>query len=159
MSESADPTPLQRAADRAEQGPFRHHLNERCEMYGTALGDRAGLQRLGVHLVRIPPGREANIVHTHTAEEEFYFILSGRGVALLDGVEHEVGPGDFIGLPTPSIPHQIRNPGGDDLVYLVGGERKSLEIAEFPNEAKRLIRIGREAWLVDEHDLKPVRRP
>ncbi len=32
--------------------------------------------------------------HRHVDEEEFYFITSGRGIALVDGKQIEVGPGD-----------------------------------------------------------------
>ena len=44
-------------------------------------------------------------------------------VAEIDGGEHEVGPGDFMGFPTPSLGHHLRNPFDEDLVYLMGGER------------------------------------
>ncbi len=71
------------------------------------------------------------------------FMLSGRGVAEIDGGEHEVGPGDFMGFPTPSVAHHLRNDSDDDLVYLVGGERKEMEIAEFPRLGKVVIRVGR----------------
>ena len=148
---------LQHAADRVEEGPFHHPRNEHCEMFATSLGDAAGLQRIGVHLVRIPPGREANIYHAHEVEEEFCFIVSGRGVVELDGDVSEVGPGDFIGLPT-SVAHQLRNPFDDDLVYLVGGERREFELASFPKIGKHSVRVGRRAWMVDDDQMVP-RKP
>jgi len=35
----------------------------------------------------------------HRVAEEFYYVLSGRGVAILDGQEHALQPGDFLRLP------------------------------------------------------------
>ena len=75
------------------------------------------------------------------------YVLSGRAIAEIDGVEHEVGPGDFMGFPTPSVAHHMRNPYEEDLVYLSGGERKPLEIADFPRDGKRMVRVGPRASL------------
>jgi uncharacterized cupin superfamily protein len=43
-------------------------------------------------------------------EEEWLYILSGRGVAQIDGKEYEVWPGDFMGFATPSVAHLLKNP-------------------------------------------------
>jgi uncharacterized cupin superfamily protein len=128
-------------------------------MHYVSLGDDVGLERIGVHLIRVPPGKESCIYHAHAAEEEWIYILSGRGVAEIDDEEHEVGPGDFMGFPTPSVAHQLRNPFDEDLVYLVGGERRDMEVGEFPRLGKHAIRIGREAYLVDSAALEPFGRP
>ena len=143
-----------RAAERPEDWKFSHPFNEHSEMNGISLGDAAGLKRVGVHIVRVPPGKESAIYHTHHAEEEFYFILSGKGIAEVGDDEVEVGPGDFIGLPAPSVGHHLRNPFDEDLVYLAGGERREIEFAEFPRIGKKLIRVGREAHVVDDDDMK-----
>ncbi len=44
--------------------------------------------------------------HWHGESEEFYFLLEGRGVMEIDGVEREVGPGDAILIP-PKAWHQL----------------------------------------------------
>lgn len=100
------------------------------------------------------PGRESNEYHTHRFEEEFYYVLEGRGVLLVDGEEHEVGPGSFMGFPAPSVPHLMTNPFDEDLIYLVGGERRPFELAEFPRHDKVLVRAGMETWMVDADDLE-----
>ena len=70
----------------------------------------AGLRRTALSLARVPPGRESFIYHSHEHDEEFLFILSGRGRAEIDGEIIEVGPGDFMGFPTPSVAHHLTNP-------------------------------------------------
>ena len=157
MRDAKNPHPLIREADRPAEHSGAHPLNPNSEMHGVSLSELVGLRRLGLHSVRLPPGKESCIYHSHTTEEEFFYILSGRGVAEIDDEEYEVGPGDFMGFPTPSVGHHLKNPFDEDLVYLVGGERKSVEIAEFPRLRKKVIRDGREgAFMVDMDRLEPL---
>jgi uncharacterized cupin superfamily protein len=125
-----------------EGGVFSHPLNPKSEVHMRSLGDAVGLERLGVHLMRIAPGKESFVFHMHHTEEEFIYVLSGRGIAEIGDEEHEVGPGDFMGFPTPSVGHHLKNPFTEDLVYLAGGERRVAEIADFPRIDKRLVRVG-----------------
>ena len=46
-----------------------------------------------------------------------------------------------MGFPT-GVAHHLRNPGEQDLVYLVGGENLDLEVADFPRLDRRMIRHG-----------------
>jgi uncharacterized cupin superfamily protein len=159
--------PLVRAAERAglPEESYVHPLNPRSQIHGFSLSDAAGLSRVGVHLVRIPPGKESFIFHAHHGEEEFIYILSGRGIAEIGDEEHEVGPGDFMGFPTPSVGHHLRNPFAEDLVYLSGGERHAMEVAEYPRLGKRMVRVGGAASLhaIESAEtfpgLEPVRLP
>src|SRR5262249_14863088 len=134
--------------------PFRHPLNPHSEVHLRSLSALVGLQRLGVHIGRIPPGKESFAYHFHHHEEEFVYILSGRGIAEIDNIEVEVGPGDFLGFTAPSVAHHLRNPFEADLVYLMGGERCPVEVGEFPRLQKRVIRDGTEAYFVDLNSLE-----
>jgi mannose-6-phosphate isomerase-like protein (cupin superfamily) len=53
--------------------------------------------------VRIEPHQRTSVSY-HKIAEEFYYVLSGTGTALLDGVPYELGPGDFLRLP-PGTTH------------------------------------------------------
>jgi len=154
MPDDDRPVPIVRVSDRPDQVAFAHPLNPNSEMRGIMLGDLTGLKRIGVNLITVSPGRESCVRHTHNAEEEFLFILSGRGVAEIGEDEFEVGPGDFMGFPTPSVAHHLRNESDEELVYLVGGERKQIEIAEFPVLGKTVLRVGGEAKVVDSADVQ-----
>ena len=159
MKDSPRPHPLVRAADRAAEQTFSHPLNPVSGGSGVSLSDAAGLERVGLNFIRVPPGKEANIHHAHQCEEEFYYILSGRGVIEIGDEEHEIGPGDFAGFATPGVGHLLKNTSDDeDLVYLAGGERKRVEVAAFPKIGKHLIRTGREGFLVDSDKLEPAWR-
>jgi uncharacterized cupin superfamily protein len=158
MSEHQQPNPLIRANEVKElqERTISHPLNPNSELCGVSLSDQVGMQRVGFHLVRIPPGKESFIYHSHQFEEEFIYVLSGRGIAEIDDEEFEVGVGDFMGFPTPSVAHHLRNPFNEDLVYLMGGERREIEIADFPRLKKRLFVKGKEAQVADWDDLKPL---
>ena len=111
---------------------FNHPWNPLSEVTYTHMSREAGLSRSGVSLVRIAPGKESFAYHLHYREEEWLYILSGRALARIDGAEYEMGPGDFVAFPTPSVAHNMSNPFDDELVYLSGGEHRSCEVADIP---------------------------
>ncbi len=149
---------LFRAADHAKvkEESQSHPLNPNSLIRGISLSEQVGLKRLGFHLLRIAPGKESFIFHSHETEEEFIYILSGRGIAELGEESVEVGPGDFMGFPTPSIAHHLRNPFQEDLVYISGGERREMEVADFPRIGKRLVRVGMDVTIYDQAEGKKL---
>lgn len=147
---------LLRAADQAaKMGRHSHPWNPNSEMTGVQLGRLAGLKRTGISLARIAPGKESFVYHSHAREEEWLYILSGTATAEIDGAEYEVGPGDFMGFPTPSLAHHLRNTGSEDLVYLMGGENRDAEVSDFPRLGKRMVRLGDKVEIYDVADAKP----
>lgn len=134
--------------------PFSHPWNPNSELHGSRLGSMVGLSRVGVSWVRVPAGKESFVYHSHDREEEWVYILSGRGIAEIDDREYEVGPGDFMGFPTPSVAHHLKNPFDGDLVYLVGGESVDVEVADFPRLGKRMIRRRGSVEIYDTSDAR-----
>ncbi|TMG08625.1 MAG: cupin domain-containing protein [Chloroflexi bacterium] len=152
--------PIVRRVDREKKGfeSFSHPLNpERSQMRGFSLSDAVGLTRIAVHLAVLPPGKESFVYHSHAVEEEWLYVLAGRGRIEIDGELRELVAGDFVGFATPSAAHQLRNPYGQDLTYLTGGERKEVEIAEFPRLGKIMVRVGFEAMLYPKEAGTPMR--
>jgi uncharacterized cupin superfamily protein len=144
-----------RAADiAAHSQQFSHPWNPNSEMHGTQLGLSVGLKRTGVNFIRVPGGKEAFVYHLHRHEEEWIYVLSGRAIATIDGTDYEIGVGDFIGYPTPSVAHLMRNPGPEDLVYLSGGEHLDFDVAEFPTLGKRMVRSGKQVEIFDDADVQ-----
>jgi uncharacterized cupin superfamily protein len=147
---------LLRAAEALEHAQaFSHPWNPRSEIVGTQLARMVGLKRTGVSLARIPPGKESFVYHSHQTEEEWIYILSGRGTARIDGVDYEVGAGDFMGFPTPSVAHHLTNTSTADLVYLMGGEHHETEVADFPDLGKRMLRQGNEMQVYEADAARP----
>lgn len=135
---------------------FRHPLNPKSEIYLRSLSALAGLQRIGLSVGRVPPGAESFVYHYHHYEEEFVYIISGRAIAEIDDRTYEVGPGDFMLFTAPSVGHHLRNPFETELVYLMGGESREVEIGEFPRLGKRAIfEKSRGAYIVDSDATAP----
>jgi uncharacterized cupin superfamily protein len=150
MSLPRKPARVLRAAEvAAGTATFRHPWNPRSEMHGSILGRAAGLMRAGLNLIRVPPGKESFTYHAHLHEEEWIYILSGRATIESGSEAHEVSAGDFIAFPTPSEPHLLRNTSSEDVVYLAGGERAPFDIADFPRDGKRMVRIGDRATVYE----------
>src|SRR5205823_5552367 len=87
------------------ESPVR--LNPNSHLLRTGLSRLAGLQRAHVSLGRVPPGKDSFAYHSHMVEEEWIYILSGRGLADIDAKQYEVGPGDFMGFPAPGTAHLL----------------------------------------------------
>ena len=119
-----------------------HRLNRRAVRNSKSLGDAVGMNEMGIHLVRINPGDESTEFHTHHCEEEFVFILSGRGIAEIGKRKVEVGAGDFMGFVAGSLPHTMSNPYKIALVYLMGGTRKPFDVSEYPRVRLRAYKFS-----------------
>jgi uncharacterized cupin superfamily protein len=150
MSLPRKPAQVIRAAESAATSRgFQHPWNPSSQIHGAFLARATGLERTGVNLLRVPPGKESFTYHAHLHEEEWIYVLSGRAIVDSGGTVHELAAGDFIAFPTPSEPHILRNTSSEDVVYLTGGERAAFDVADFPRDGKRMIRIGERATVYD----------
>jgi uncharacterized cupin superfamily protein len=158
MDDIKRPHPLLTAAAIAAIPATRrvHQFNSNAVRLTRTLGELVGLQRIGLHIVRVEPGRESTQFHYHDADEEFLYILQGRGIAEIGDERFEVGAGDFMGFAAPSPPHTLVNPFAEDLVYLMGGERNPNDVVHYPRIRRSMIKgPGGRRW-VDWADLHDV---
>ena len=125
----------------------QHQFNVNAIRSTKTLGSATGLQRLGIHLVTICQGNDSTSHHYHDADEEFIYIVSGKGTARIGEESFEVGPGDFMGFPAPSDAHSLHNPHAEDLVYLLGGEGWPVDVVHYPEIKRRMTRShGKRAY-------------
>lgn len=95
---------------------------------GAAFGRHFGLQRLGIHHERLPPGRRTSYPHAESAEEEFVYVLAGTPDVWLDGELHRLKPGDAVGFPAGTgIAHTFLNNTEAEVRLLVVGETEKAE--------------------------------
>src|SRR5512133_2998682 len=133
---------LVRADERGPDFAGGHPYNPKAEIHGWILSRMAGLGRIAVNLEWLAPGKESAVFHVHHREEEWVYVVEGRGVAEVDDAQHAIGPGDFLGFP-PGVAHLVRNDSGERLVLLVGGEViPDVDVSDFPRLRRRLVRIG-----------------
>ena len=136
----------------------RHQFNENAVRMTRTLGDPAGLKDMGLHIVRLEPGRESTEFHFHGQDEEFLMILSGRGIAEIGDDRIEVGPGDVMAFPKNSPAHVMHVPegAGEDLVYLMGGTRAPVDICTYPRAGLRMTRADGVKEVARLDDLRKV---
>lgn len=92
-----------------------------------------------VEITRIPPGKIPYPYHSHSAQWEFYYVISGNGsVRHKDGTT-AIETGDAF-IFQPEEPHGFMNDGSKDLVLFVVADNPIGESAYYPDSKKWLVR-------------------
>lgn len=82
-----------------------------------------------------PPHDQGPPPHTHTREDEAFYVLEGEHVVVIDGREIRGGPGSWMFAPR-NIPHGFRNDGDVPSRVLMfaspGGFEKFFEACGIP---------------------------
>jgi uncharacterized cupin superfamily protein len=96
-------------------------------------------QPFDVEICRIPAGKSACPFHSHSAQWEFYHVISGTGtVRDPDGVT-AIEEGDAF-IFEPGRPHQISSDSSGDLVVYVIADNPVGETGHYPDSNKWLVR-------------------
>ena len=93
-----------------------------------------------LEIARIPPGATPFPYHSHSAQWEFYHIISGRGSVRHEGGTTEVEAGDAF-IFKPGEPHVISNNGDEDLVMYVVADNPVGEACYYPDSGKWSVPI------------------
>lgn len=70
-----------------------------------------------VYRVTIGPNERTRISY-HRIAEEFYFVIAGRGTAILDGREHKLARGDLLRLPPGTTHGFVTGRAGLDMLNI-----------------------------------------
>ncbi len=99
-----------------------------------ALGDAAGLTRVGINYTVLAPGKESSMRHWHTHEDELLYMLSGEVVLVTDAGEQLLKAGQFAGFAAGRTDgHQLVNRSGEPAVYLEISNRDDEDSAQYPD--------------------------
>ena len=96
-----------------------------------------GLTQMGVNLREIAPGSFGTNRHWHTVEEEWVYVISGRGEVRIGPVRAAVRAGTFVGFPPGPRPHHFLAQGDEPLLLLEGGERRPEDVGYYPDAHRR----------------------
>jgi len=99
-----------------------------------------GLTRMGVSVRSVDPGFAGTNRHFHTVEEEWSYVLSGRGTLRIGPLRFAVRAGHFAAFPIGPRPHHFLAEGDEPLVFLEGGERRPAEDVCWYPDARKLTR-------------------
>lgn len=109
--------------------PFASRMDGREK---HVLGDQFGLRNFGVNQTTLAPGGESALMHRHSRQDEFIYILVGRPTLVTDRGDVQLAPGMCAGFPASGIAHQLVNRTGDPVVYLEIGDRTAGDEAHYP---------------------------
>lgn len=88
-------------------------------------GQKFGLSRIGINVEVLPPGNRSSHPHAEKLEEEFVYVLQGTPDVWIDGVLHQLSPGDGVGFPAGTgIAHSFLNNSDADVHLLIVGEHQ-----------------------------------
>lgn len=91
-----------------------------------------------VQICRIPPGVSRCPYHLHTAQWEYFHVISGSGSVRHEGGLTPIGKDDAF-LFAPEEPHQLTNEGSEDLVLYIVADNPIGEACYYPDSRKWMI--------------------
>ena len=105
--------------------------------------DRLAGEKLGASVYEIPPGKRAFVYHFHHANEELFFVLTGKGIIRTPEGIKEINGGDcFVAVTGEEGAHQIINNSDAPLRYLAVSTMNNPEVVEYPDSGKVFVMAG-----------------
>ena len=109
----------------------------------TRLGAAAGLTRMGVNLLQLPPGAWSSQRHWHTLEDEFVYVVKGEVVLVTDAGEEVLRAGDSAGFKAGDPDgHHLQNRSHEDATVLEIGTDAPDDVGEYPDIDMRALPAG-----------------
>lgn len=150
-------TPLVATDVPPRQKPSSYPVPFAARMAGRSkrpLGDAFGLSRFGVNLTTLAPGAQSALLHRHSRQEEFVYVLEGTPTLRTDEGEFLLGPGMCVGFPASGLAHHLVNRTAREVRYLEIGDRDPQDGAEYP-EDDLVARFSRGGWSFAHKDGTP----
>ncbi len=111
------------------------------------LGDFFGLKNFGINLTCLSPGAISALLHYHSKQDEFIYILEGTPTLVLGDAEYLMNPGDCYGFKAASgVGSQLVNNSEGIVKYLEIGDRSEGDEAEYPNDDLKAIQTQSGQW-------------
>ena len=158
MSDSKTPIAI-----RAENAPPRTKPSNYPEPFFSRmakrqkrpLGDLFGLKNFGVNLTRLAPGGESALLHRHSKQDEFVFILQGEPTLITETAELKLSPGMCAGFPAQGIAHQLMNRTDQDVIFLEVGDRSPGDEGSYPRDDIQAALGPDGKWIFTHKDGRP----
>jgi uncharacterized cupin superfamily protein len=147
----ADSAPL-RTKPSSYPEPFFSRMAKREK---RPLGDLFGLMNFGVNLTRLFPGGESALLHRHSKQDEFVYILQGEPTLVTDVGEINLSPGMCAGFPASGIAHQLVNRTDKDVVFLEIGDRTAGDEGTYANDDIKAVLGPAGKWVFTHKDGRP----
>lgn len=150
------PVPIASKSIAAEAGksiypePFAARVKGRTK---RKLGDLFNLSNFGVNLTELGPGAVSALMHHHSKQDEFIYILEGTPTLCHGPDTFVLKPGDCFGFKGASgTAHQLVNQTHGVVSYLEIGDRNPGDEAEFPNDDLKASQLSGGVWRLTHKD-------
>lgn len=101
------------------------------------LGEAFGLRNFGVNLTELHPGGQSALLHTHTKQDEFIYILQGTPTLIMEDGQQVLTPGMCVGFPAGGTGHHLINRSQTTVVYIEIGDRTPGDEGKYPEDDLR----------------------
>jgi len=98
------------------------------------LGDLFGLRNFGVNMTTLEPGAQSALMHRHSAQDEFIFVVEGLMTLHTDHGSVDLSPGMCAGFPADGLAHHLANHSASPATYLEIGDRRENDVVSFPRD-------------------------
>ena len=129
--------------------PFAQRVSGRQK---RPLGEYFGLTNFGVNHTTLPPGSESALLHRHSKQDEFVFVLAGTPTLVTETGEIELAAGMCAGFPAQGIAHQLVNRTAEDVVFIEIGDRTAGDEGSYPADDLRAVQGPDGAWVFTRKD-------
>ena len=120
------------------------------------LGNFFGLSNFGVNLTQLEPGSASALLHFHSRQDEFIYILEGNPTVKIGSEEYVMNPGECIGFKAGTgEAHQLINNSDKNVTYLEVGDRTPDDSVEYPNDDIKLTLSPEGSWVVTHRNGTP----
>ncbi len=119
------------------QGKYRGNHKEISHAMGAKPNApvAAGGHPFELSYEKLAPGECFCPYHSHAAQWEMFYFLSGTGTVRAGADRFEVRGGDVVMHPGGEA-HQLVNTGSEDLVYLIIADNPQVDILQYPDSKK-----------------------
>lgn len=111
--------------------PFASRVTGRSK---RQLGNYFGLRKFGVNLTHLEPLGESALLHKHSLQEEFIYVISGHPTLVLGTREVQLTPGMCMGFSPNGDAHKIVNRSDGPVTYLEIGDREQGDVVDYPED-------------------------
>lgn len=118
------------------------------------LGEFFGITKFGVNLTDLAPGGESSLLHKHSRQEEFIYILSGNPTLILENEEVQLSPGMCVGFLPSGFAHTLTNRTSETITYLEVGDREAGDQVVYPKD-DLIANFKNNQWEFTHKDGKP----
>ncbi|WP_340314690.1 cupin domain-containing protein [Rhizorhabdus argentea] len=143
----------QTVAPRTKPSGYPDHLRARVAgREKRALGDLFGLTNFGVNLTTLKPGAESALMHRHSRQDEFIYVLSGAPTLVTEAGEVLLSPGMCAGFAAAGLAHHLVNRSAEEVTYLEIGDRTRGDEGTFPQDDIRADLDANGHWYFSRND-------